>query len=399
MTDEQYMARAMTLAARAVGQTYPNPMVGAVVVKDGRIIGEGYHHKAGEPHAEVHALRAAGEAAKGATLYVTLEPCAHYGKTPPCAKRVIEAGIARVVVSVVDTNPLVAGKGIAMLKAAGIEVTTGVLEKECSVLIEGFLSYIKTKRPFVTLKSAMSLDGKIATRTGESQWITNEMARRDGHILRATHDAIVVGIGTVLADNPTLTARVSYEEVEAALTKGLTAYGADVTSGLPAETAVKVHQPDVLVLDSLGRTPTDANLLKGLSNEQSRKVHIFVSDRCEAHEIERLQRAGALVHVVNGHDGHVDIEEFLQIAGEIGYTSILVEGGSRIISAFVKANLFNKIITYIGNILIGGKDALSAMAGEGVDYLKDAPVLQFKTVELIDNNVRIEAYQQERSDT
>ena len=397
MTDEQYMARAMSLAARAIGQTYPNPMVGAVVVKNGRIIGEGYHHKAGEPHAEVHALRAAGDEAKGATLYVTLEPCAHYGKTPPCAKRVIEAGISRVVVSVGDPNPLVAGKGIAMLKAAGIEVTTGVLEKECSTLIEGFLAYIKAKRPFITLKSAMSLDGKIATRTGESQWITNETARRDGHVLRATHDAIVVGIGTVLADNPSLTARISYEEVEAALTKRITAKYKDALATLENESNRAVHQPDVLVLDSLGRMPLDAQILQ--NQPSSRKVHIFVSYRCEADRINQLQQVGAEVHVVSEQNGHLNLDEFLTIAGELGYTSLLIEGGSRIISAFVKAKQFNIIITYIGNILIGGKDALSAMAGDGVDCLKEAPELQFNSVELIDNNIRIEAYRREGSDT
>ena len=397
MTDEQYMARAMSLAARAIGQTYPNPMVGAVVVKDGRIIGEGYHHKAGEPHAEVHALRAAGDEAKGATLYVTLESCAHYGKTPPCAKRVIEAGISRVVVSVGDPNPLVAGKGIAMLKAAGIEVKTGVLEKECSTLIEGFLAYIKDKRPFITLKSAMSLDGKIATRTGESQWITNETARRDGHVLRATHDAIVVGIGTVLADNPSLTARISYEAVEAALTKRITAKYKDALVTLESDTNRAVHQPDVLILDSLGRTPLDSQILS--NQESGRKVHIFVSDRCDSDRINQLQQAGAQVHVVSEQNGQLDLDEFLTIAGQIGYTSLLIEGGSHIISAFVKAKQFNKIITYIGNILIGGKDALSAMAGDGIDYLKDAPELQFNSVELIDNNIRIEAYRREGSDT
>ncbi|WP_298705062.1 bifunctional diaminohydroxyphosphoribosylaminopyrimidine deaminase/5-amino-6-(5-phosphoribosylamino)uracil reductase RibD [uncultured Veillonella sp.] len=439
MTDEQYMARALSLAAKAIGHTHPNPMVGAVVVKDGRIIGEGYHHKAGEAHAEVNALREAGAEAQGATLYVTLEPCAHYGKTPPCAKRVIEAGLKRVVVSIVDPNPLVAGKGIAMLEEAGIEVTVGVLAKECTTLIEGFLTYIKTKEPFVTLKSAMSLDGKIATQSGQSQWITNESARRDGHVLRATHDAILVGIGTVIADNPTLNARITYEAVEAQLTQAVQAYALKKAQEPDAEfTALKVyeraatskenesaatskgdesaatwtdheangaskkqtidcetqvHQPDVVILDSLGRTPTDAKLW----SIGSRCVHIFVSSNCQAVDKARLEDAGAQVHVVELAEGGLAIDRVLQTLGHLGYTSVLVEGGSHVISAFMTQKRFHKIVTYIGNILIGGQKALSAMAGKGLDFLNEAPTLEYRDVQLIDNNIRIEAYYKERS--
>ncbi|MCF0156146.1 MAG: bifunctional diaminohydroxyphosphoribosylaminopyrimidine deaminase/5-amino-6-(5-phosphoribosylamino)uracil reductase RibD, partial [Veillonella sp.] len=209
MNDAQYMARAIELAKLGAGFAAPNPMVGAVVVKDGHIIGEGYHHQAGQAHAEVNALAMAGDQAQGATLYVTLEPCAHYGKTPPCANLVVEKGISHVVIGSVDPNPLVAGKGIAILEAAGITVETGLLEEECIAMNQDFFTYIQSKRPFVTLKSAMSLDGKIATRTGQSQWITSEGARADGHILRATHQAMLVGIGTILADDPSLNARTT----------------------------------------------------------------------------------------------------------------------------------------------------------------------------------------------
>lgn len=403
MTDEQYMARALTLAAKAIGHTHPNPMVGAVIVKDGRIIGEGYHHKAGQAHAEVNALNAAGEKAKGATLYVTLEPCAHYGKTPPCAKRVVESGIRRVVVSVVDPNPLVAGKGIAMLEAAGIEVTVGVLQAECTKLIEGFLTYIKTKHPFVTLKSAMSLDGKIATKLNESQWITNEFARKDGHVLRATHDAILVGIGTVLADNPSLTARLSYEDVASQVTAPwkqsievrhkVEEYESYQNNVEAQKLGQNVHQPDVIILDSLGRTPSDGKVF----SQSQRQVHIFVSTRCDTAAIQRLTKAGATVHVVAEDSTGLVLDDVLSILGELGYTSLLVEGGSHVVANFMMQKCFDKIITYVGNILIGGEEALSAMAGIGIGHLTEAPKLEFTDVKILHNNLRIEAYHMERS--
>lgn len=396
--DKQYMLRALTLAKRATGFTHPNPMVGAVVVKNGEIIGEGYHQKAGEAHAEVHALKAAGEAAAGATLYVTLEPCAHYGKTPPCAKRVIEAGIKRVVVGLIDPNPLVAGKGIQMIRDAGIEVTTGILEKECAKLVEGFLTFIKTGKPFVTLKSAMSLDGKIATRTGHSQWITNETARMDGHKLRALHDAILTGIGTVLSDNPSLNCRWQPEDVN----------------------EYAVHQPDVIVLDSMGRTPTDANIFK----QEHRKVYIFVSSACESSRIKALEDVGAQVVILadttdttNTTDaigtidtgdasatkqsaaskGQLPIEQILTKLAELGFTSVLVEGGSQVIASFVEARAFDKIVTYIGNTIIGGQAALGAISGTGIDQLADGVDLVFESVEILANNIRIETYLAGRS--
>ena len=388
MTDEQYMARALSLAARAIGHTHPNPMVGAVVVKDGQIVGEGYHHKAGQAHAEVNALNEAGALAEGATLYVTLEPCAHYGKTPPCAKRVIEAGVSRVVISVVDPNPLVGGKGIAMLEAAGIEVTGGILADTCAKLIEGFLTYIKTKKPFITLKSAMSLDGKIATKQGESQWITNECARKDGHVLRASHDAILVGIGTVLADNPTLNTRLTAEELcQAVSSPWIEAADANIVESMP------VHQPDVIVLDSVGRTPSDGQIFSKIN----RQVHIFVGPRCEDKDCQRLTDAGGIVHMVPEDAEGLSIEAVLTKLGELGYTSVLVEGGSHIIANFMTHKSFNKLVTYVGNILIGGQEALSAMAGEGISYLKEAPQLQFTDVKVLDNNLRIEAYLKEGS--
>jgi len=379
--DETYMARALALAAQATGRTHPNPMVGAVVVKDGQIIGEGFHHKAGEAHAEVNALQQAGEAAKGATLYVTLEPCAHYGKTPPCAKRVIEAGLQRVVIGVVDPNPLVGGKGIQMLLDAGIEVTSGVLIDQCSKLIEGFLTFIKTGRPFVTLKSAMSLDGKIATRTGHSQWITNETARQDGHRLRATHDVILTGIGTVLSDNPSLNCRL---QADSKLSE----------ENIQELNATPLHQPDVVILDSLGRTPVDAKLFE----QPNRDVYIFVSSACKDCQIKALTNRGAKVIPVESTVNGLDITLILKQLGELGFTSVLVEGGSHVIASFVEAKAFNKIVTYIGNTIIGGQAALGAVNGQGIDQLVEGVQLRFESAAILDNNIRLEAYVEEGSD-
>lgn len=369
MTDEEYMELAIRLAKKATGYTSPNPLVGALVVKNGKIIGQGYHHKAGTHHAEVHALHEAGLEAKGATLYVTLEPCAHYGKTPPCANLVVESGISKVVIGSGDPNPLVAGKGVAILERGGIQVIQGVLEKECQSLNEMFFTFIQKKIPFVTLKSAMSLDGKIATKSGESQWITNESARNDGHMLRGSHDCILVGIGTILADNPQLNCRHGYLE--------------------------KPHQPDVVILDSQGRTPENAKVFL----EKNRKILIMVSPNCSPLRIEALERVGAEVIKVSSHESGLDLLTVLHKLGERDYISILVEGGARIIGSFVDQRCFNKLITYIGNQIIGNQQALSAIGGNGVSALQDAPLLEFATIELLDNNVKIIAYKKEREVT
>ena len=208
MSDEDYMREALRLARNALGRTSPNPLVGAVVVREGRIVGAGWHRKAGTPHAEVHALAMAGSLAQGATVYVTLEPCSHHGRTGPCAEALVQAGVSRVVIGMQDPNPLVAGRGIAILEKAGIDVTCGILEEEAKALNEVFLKWILQREPFVVLKTAMTLDGKITTSTGESRWITNEASRQRSHELRDIYDAILVGIGTVLADDPSLTTRL-----------------------------------------------------------------------------------------------------------------------------------------------------------------------------------------------
>ena len=396
MNDELYMKRAIRLAKMATGHTSPNPLVGAVVVKDNTIVGEGYHHKAGEAHAEVHALDAAGEQAKGATLYVTLEPCAHYGKTPPCAKRVVESGITRVVIGSTDPNPLVAGKGIQILTDAGIEVTTDVCVDECIQLNEHFFTFIQTNKPFVTIKSAMSLDGKIATFTGQSQWITNESSRKDGHVLRASHDAMLVGIGTILSDNPLLNCRLTKDELYKSIIN---------SNDVSIDNTLEVHQPDIIILDSQGRTPTDAKVFT-ISN---RKVIVYVAKGCPEQRRIDLTNAGAIVEelptksVRQGRTTDVaidikkiDIQACLEHLGKLGYTSILVEGGSTIISSFIEALAFDKIVTYIGNLVIGGTNSISAVGGTGFPTLHDAPTLEFASSRVLDNNIRIESYRSGR---
>lgn len=392
MNDELYMKRAIRLAKMATGHTSPNPLVGAVVVKDNTIVGEGYHHKAGEAHAEVHALDVAGEQAKGATLYVTLEPCAHYGKTPPCAKRVVESGITRVVIGSTDPNPLVAGKGIQILEAAGISVTTGICADECIKMNEHFFTFIQTHKPFVTLKSAMSLDGKIATFTGESQWITNESSRKDGHVLRASHDAMLVGIGTILSDDPLLNCRLTKDELYKSI---IDMYDE------PLDNTLEVHQPDIIILDSQGRTPTDAKVF----TIPNRKVIVYVAKGCSKQRRIDLINAGAIVEELptkSARQGRttdvaidikkIDIQACLEHLGKQGYTSVLVEGGSTIISSFVELLAFDKIVTYIGNLVIGGTNSTSAVGGTGFPTLHDAPTLEFASSRVLDNNIRIESY-------
>lgn len=368
MTDKDYMQEAINLARLGAGFTAPNPMVGAVVVKDGVIVGKGYHHKYGQAHAEVEALAMAGLQAQGATLYVTLEPCAHYGKTPPCANRVVEAGIKRVVIGSVDPNPLVAGKGIAILKAGGIQVDRSSLEDFCIDLNQDFFTFIQTKKPHITLKSAMSLDGKIATRSGQSQWITNQSARADGHVLRAKHQAMMVGVGTILSDDPSLNARATSQAV----------YGIDNHP---------IHQPDVIILDSLGRTPLGAKVFQ----EAGRQVLIFVSEECSMGARDALQDLGAQVIEVAAREGVLDLEEILLTLGQMGYMSILVEGGSALLASFAEEEAFDAIVTYIGNEVIGGLEATPALGGQGFACLEDTPQLTFKSAVIIDNNIKIVA--------
>ena len=295
--DERYMWLALDLAAQGLGKTSPNPMVGAVLVKDGEIISTGYHQKAGEPHAEVHALAAAGEAARGATLYVTLEPCSHTGKTPPCTEQIIAAGVRKVVAAMADPNPLVNGQGLEKLKQAGIKVKSGVLQESAERLNEVFIKYITKKQPFVTMKAAMTLDGKIATRTKASRWISGERSREFGHRLRNQHDAIMVGIGTLLADDPSLTTR---------LPEG-------------------GKNPLRVVMDSKANTPLTAKVV----TEQPDNTLILTTEAAPAEKVAALRSLGVdVMQLPTTRDGRLSLDRAMAELGRRQITSVLVEGGS-----------------------------------------------------------------------
>lgn len=354
--DERYMALAIQMAKETIGQTSPNPSVAAIVVRHNQIVGMGVHVKAGGPHAEVHALQMAGDKAKGAEIYVTLEPCSHYGKTPPCSKAVIDAGIKRAVIASHDPNPKVAGRGIEWMKSEGIEVQEGVLRKQADALNETFFHYIQTKQPYVRLKSAMSLDGKIATVSGESQWITGEAARLDGHSYRHQSDAILVGVNTVLSDDPSLTTRIE-------------------GGG---------RQPVRVVLDTHLRTPPSSKIIQ---QDQS-PTWIFVGSEVEKHKKETLL-AHAHVSIIEQTSDSIEVEEVLSYLGEHYITSLLVEGGGTIADAFVRARKVDEVITYMAPKLIGGKEALTPVSGKGIAELAQAEQFDIISTEQIGDDVKI----------
>ena len=342
--DEHMMARAISLARNGMGRTSPNPLVGAVIVRDGRIVAEGWHRKAGTPHAEIHALNMAGELAKGATVYVSLEPCAHYGRTGPCAKALVEAGVSRVVIAMTDPNPKVAGKGIAILQEAGIQVTTGVLEQEARQLNEVFLKWMTTGLPFVALKTAMTLDGKIATATGQSQWITNEASRYETHRLRDVYDGILVGINTALADNPSLTTRLK---------------------------EYQGRNPVRIVVDSRARLPLTAKLV----TDGAARTIVAVTAGAPAERVEALRSAGVEI-IVAGSGAHVDMRSLMEQLGAMKITSVLVEGGGSVNFSLLQAGLADRVYAFIAPKLVGGRDALTPVEGDGFHELANAVELE-----------------------
>lgn len=358
--DHDFMKMALDLAETAKGKTNPNPVVGAVLVKDGVIVGSGLHRKAGEPHAEVHAFNMAGEHAKGATLYVTLEPCSHYGKTPPCANLVKDSGVKRVVVAAQDPNPHVAGKGIGIIKEAGIEVEVGVLEEEAKKLNERFMHNMITQTPFVVSKVAMTLDGKIAAYTGHSQWITGEEARKEVHYLRNEVDAILVGVGTVLADNPKLTTRLDQ----------------------PFKNPIRI------ILDSKLRTPLDANVAD-CSEAQTIILTGLAEDDKKA---EGLKEKGVQIIQVPYTNGKMDLQAALKRLYEAGVTDILLEGGSEVNASFMRERLIQKYIVYIAPKILGGKSSFTPFRGEDVDTIDEAVQLRFETVEKVGEDLKVYAY-------
>ncbi len=359
-TDEAHMRRALELAERGRGLTSPNPMVGAVIARDGAIVAEGFHRRAGEAHAEVEALAVAGERARGATLYVTLEPCAHVGRTPPCAPRVATAGVRRVVAAVVDPDPRVAGQGVVLLRQAGVEVTVGVLQREAERQNRAFLTSVRLGRPHVTLKAAMTLDGKIADGHGVSQWITGDAARSEAHRLRSEVDAILVGVGTVLADDPALTVR---------------------------RDPPWPREPYRVVLDSRARTPSGARIVRGPTPA---RTLVMVGEEAPRAGTDGLERAGAVVMRVTSREGRVDLESVLRELHRRQVRALLVEGGAEVHGAFLGAALVDRVAMFVAPVLLGGRAAPSAIGGPGRP-LREALRLVDLSVRLVGPDLLVEA--------
>ncbi|MBR5604478.1 MAG: bifunctional diaminohydroxyphosphoribosylaminopyrimidine deaminase/5-amino-6-(5-phosphoribosylamino)uracil reductase RibD [Bacteroidales bacterium] len=358
--DIEYMQRAIELARRGAGFVNPNPMVGCVVVKDDVIITEGYHEYYGGFHAERNALTNTTADCTGATLYVTLEPCCHHGKTPPCTDIIIEKGVKKVVVGLLDPNPLVSGKGISILQDAGIEVVTGVEEDKIKELNKVFLKYIKTKRPYVLLKTAMTLDGKIASCTGDSKWITNEKSRELVHKLRSEMMGIVAGIGTVNADNPMLNCRLDCQQ--------------------------SLHQPIRIIVDSKASISTDSRIVKTSCECRTIIAH---TNSASQENIEKLNSLNVETLLCEDKDGHVDINDLMLKLGQKGIDSLLLEGGSCLNAAFLQAGCVDEVYAFIAPKIIGGTQSKSPIGGQGIELMKDAITFDKVEIEQIENDILI----------
>ncbi len=354
------MKLALENAEKGRGKVNPNPMVGAVIVKNKEIIGIGYHEFFGKNHAEVNAFKNATKDVEEGTMYVTLEPCYHYGKTPPCADKIIEKGIKRVVIGSLDPNPLVAGKGVKRLKSAGINVKVGVLEQECIKLNEVFMKYIKTKKPFVILKCAMSLDGKICTKDGESKWITGEEAREHVHKTRNFISGIMVGVETVIKDNPRLTSRID-----------------------DGKSTVRV------VVDSILRVPLNSNIL---TDKFKNKTIIATTEYADKERIRNIERLGVKVLVIESKKKRVNLNTLMCILGEMNIDSILLEGGGTLNFSALKEGIVDKIQIYIAPKIIGGTLAKTPVEGDGIDKLKDAFNIKDIKMTSLGNDIFVEGY-------
>lgn len=357
INDEWYMRLALQLAAGATGQTGVNPVVGCVIVKGGRILGMGAHLRRGGEHAEIHALRMAGEEAAGATVYVTLEPCSHYGKTPPCANKLIEAGVARVVAAAKDPNPLVSGRGLALLREAGIEAEAGCLEAEATELNEVFNHYIVHRTPFITLKTASTLDGRIASRTGDSKWVTGEEARAYVHTLRHRYQGIMVGINTVIADDPSLTTRLDVPGLD----------------------------PVPIIVDSSLRIPEDARVL-----ERPGTI-VLTTYQSATDKIKRLEARGHRV-LLTGFGPHVELEEAMRLLGEREIASVLLEGGGKLNGSMLEARLIHKCVLFFSPKIIGGAGAPGSFDFAGYEKMGEAVVLERMKAEQVGPDLCITGY-------
>lgn len=353
------MQQALSLAQKAMGSVSPNPAVGAVIVSNGRVVGEGYTQPPGSDHAEIVALKQAGEAARGGTMYVTLEPCGHQGRTPPCTEFIISSGIAEVHMAMLDPNPLVAGKGMRRLESTGIRTSVGERENEAGEVVEAYVKFITTGLPFVVAKFAMSLDGKIATRKFDSKWISNEWSRNYVHQLRRESDAIMVGVNTVLKDDPQLTAR----------------------------NGEGIRQPLRVIVDSRGQTPVSAKVF-----ESPGKALIATTRMIDLAQTGRYANAGIETALLTTKNERVDIDELLKYLGRKEITSVLVEGGGTLLGTLFDRRLVDKVFAFIAPIIIGGQEAVSPVAGEGVESVALAPRLSRIRVERFGDDIMVSGY-------
>ena len=366
LVDEAYMRRAIALASGGLGLASPNPMVGAVVVRGGQIVGEGWHEGPGTPHAEPRALEAAGHRARGATLYVTLEPCNHTGRTPPCAAAVAAAGIARVVVGTRDPSPIVDGRGLEALRSAGVTVDVGVLQREARDLIAGFAKHSLTGVPHVVLKLAASLDGKTAAADGSSRWITGEAARREVHVMRARADAVVVGSGTAMADDPSLTVRL------------------DGYAG---------RQPLRVLVDGSGRTPATGKLFDG-----DAPVVVATTSAAPAAARDRWERAGAEVLAFDPAPAGVPLGALMEALGKRDVQEVLIEGGSRLAASVLVEDIADRLVLYVAPKVVGGSTAPGVVGGTGAATIADALGVRIESVAMLGEDVRITASARKEDD-
>ncbi len=358
--DNFYMELALKEAEKGKGKVNPNPLVGAVIVKNNEIIGIGHHEVYGGPHAEINAFNNATSSVEGATMYVTLEPCSHYGKTPPCADKIIEKKLSRVVIGTKDPNELVAGKGVKKLLDAGIEVTIGVLEEECKKINEVFIRYITTKRPFVVLKVGMSLDGKICTSSGESKWITSEKSRENVHLLRNELKGIMVGVNTVIKDNPKLTCRIE-----------------------------NARNPVRIIVDSTLRIPLDSYVVE---SAREIKTIIGTTEKADINALKFLEAKGVTIIKTESINGKVNLDELLMKLGELSIDSILLEGGAKLNYSALESGIVQKVLFYISPKIIGGDTSKTPVGGSGIDKLKDAFKIKKLSFKAIDEDILIEGY-------
>lgn len=359
--DYKFMRLAFDLAKKGVGGVNPNPLVGAVIVKNDVVIAQGYHALYGGPHAEINAFADAKQSVRGACIYVSLEPCSHFGKTPPCAQAIIDKGIARVVIGMLDPNVLVAGRGVKMLEDAGIEVSYAFMLDELEELNRVFLKYISTKLPYVVMKTAMTLDGKIACHTGDSRWVSNASSRERVHLMRNELMAIMVGVNTVIADDPMLTCRLE---------------------------GVDTRNPIRVVVDSKGRIPLDSKLLN--TNDDARTI-IALTDQADDARIESIRALGAEVIIVDTYNDRVCLKSLMQKLGEMGIDGILLEGGASLNFSALEAGIVDEVVSFIAPKFVGGQNAKTPVGGNGIDKMSDAICLSDVRLSTCNGDIVVQA--------